>query len=712
MTTAAAPVLSAFSPELRAADELGAYWLRQAALRLRREVAWRWHERRGRQPAASPGSERLVESLDLVRHWEAKRRFFAEDTAAAYLSERLAEPYASSGEEPPRGSFGWIVEELDLDEVSTFTLALGLITTFDSAAASVVSACLNDPSRTQPTLELAQRLWDRPEEVLLLADSAQPLWRLGILEQPPPLAPSTLGWDTPLVVAPLVAARLLFPDAGVTAMLPELEEVSGAAIAEQDLELTRARLEAAGTSALRIVPVQARPGAAFAPAVTALAATVGCRVRRPEIEPGQLEDPAAVRSLLALAWLLGDALFLAPQSFAAGGDRARVHAALVAARSVPVTVFVAIHERSELTGLPPELLVPPLPLPPLSYERRLELWRRTLACSSPELDEAVAEASRRFRYEEETIRALAEGLNRLGRAPTPAELLAACRAEVQVDCGDLAQPVRPRFDADELVLSPERRLQLEEIHRAMVALTKVHYEWGTAGAWNEGGIAVLFAGPPGTGKTMAAEVLARRLELPMYRIDLSQVVDKYIGVTEKNLKRLFDAADVSDLVLFFDEADALFGRRTEVRDSHDRYANLEISYLLERMERFKGLAILATNRRKDLDEAFVRRLRFIVEFPLPDIREREEIWRRVIPPEVDGSAVDIAFLARQFPLAGAHIRSIVFNACLQTAADGAGRTLSMEKVVVAVKREYDKLKRSVSLEQFGPYAPLVEALAG
>ena len=137
----------------------------------------------------------------------------------------------------------------------------------------------------------------------------------------------------------------------------------------------------------------------------------------------------------------------------------------------------------------------------------------------------------------------------------------------------------------------------------MTNLTRVHYEWGTARAWNEGGLTALFAGPPGTGKTMAAEALASAIGLPLYRIDLSQVVNKYVGETEKNLRRVFDAADVAELILFFDEADSLFGKRTEVKDAHDRYANLEISYLLERMERFKGLAILATNRRKDLDQA-------------------------------------------------------------------------------------------------------------
>ena len=238
-------------------------------------------------------------------------------------------------------------------------------------------------------------------------------------------------------------------------------------------------------------------------------------------------------------------------------------------------------------------------------------------------------------------------------------------------------------------------------------LTRVHYEWGTARAWNEGGLAALFAGPPGTGKTMAAEAIASALALPLYRIDLSQVVNKYIGETEKNLRQLFDAADSADVILFFDEADALFGKRTEVKDAHDRYANLEVSYLLERMERFKGIAILATNRKRDLDEAFLRRLRFVVDFPLPGAAERLRIWQAVIPPGVDASALDLEFLAQRFPLAGGHIRAIVFHACLQSAAEGAARTLTMPTIIRCVQREYEKLERASSLDQFGPYASLV-----
>ena len=203
---------------------------------------------------------------------------------------------------------------------------------------------------------------------------------------------------------------------------------------------------------------------------------------------------------------------------------------------------------------------------------------------------------------------------------------------------------------------------------------------------------------------MAAEAIAAEVGMPMYRIDLSQVVNKYIGETEKNLRRLFDAADSGDAILFFDEADALFGKRTEVKDAHDRYANLEVSYLLERMERFKGMAVLASNRKKDLDEAFLRRLRAIVTFPLPAAEERLRIWQTMMPEGVDCSALDLKFLADRLPLSGGHIRSAVFNACLQSVRPDEVPRLEMAEIVRAVKDEFDKLGRTVSLEQFGAYA--------
>jgi vesicle-fusing ATPase len=237
----------------------------------------------------------------------------------------------------------------------------------------------------------------------------------------------------------------------------------------------------------------------------------------------------------------------------------------------------------------------------------------------------------------------------------------------------------------------------------------VHYDWGTARAWRSAGISALFYGASGTGKTMAAECLARALELPLYRVDLSQLVDKYVGETEKNLKRVFDAAERADLVLFLDEAESIFGRRMETRSAQDRWANLEISYLLTRMENARGLTILATNRKDDFDAAFMRRLRYVVQFPLPDVDARLQIWRQCLPTGIDTSAVDVEFLAHKFSLTGGQIRSIVFNACLQSAGGGR-RALVMEPLIVAVWRELQKQEGAGASSQFGAYADVVRAV--
>jgi SpoVK/Ycf46/Vps4 family AAA+-type ATPase len=212
------------------------------------------------------------------------------------------------------------------------------------------------------------------------------------------------------------------------------------------------------------------------------------------------------------------------------------------------------------------------------------------------------------------------------------------------------------------------------------------------------GTSALFAGPSGTGKTLAAEVLASRLRLDLYRVDLSAVVSKWVGETEKNLRRVFDEAEQGGAVLLFDEADALFGRRSEVRDSHDRYANLEVSYLLQRMETFRGLSILTTNRRQAIDEAFLRRIRFVVELPFPERAEREAIWARAFPPGVVTRGLDLGRLA-QLGVSGASIRAMAVHASLlaaEEARDGAAPEVAMRHVLAAARRECDKLERPLS----------------
>src|ERR1019366_1221704 len=222
----------------------------------------------------------------------------------------------------------------------------------------------------------------------------------------------------------------------------------------------------------------------------------------------------------------------------------------------------------------------------------------------------------------------------------------ACRSQARSRLDDLAQRIETRADWNELVLPAPQLAMLREIFAHVRRRAQVYETWGFAQKCARGlGISALFAGASGTGKTLAAEVLANELRLDLYRIDLSQVVSKYIGETEKNLRRVFDAAEAGSAVLLFDEADALFGKRSEVKDSHDRYANIEVSYLLQRMEAYRGLAILTTNMKDALDPAFLRRIRFVVQFPFPDAAERIEIWRRMFPTQTPVDGLDVAGLA-------------------------------------------------------------------
>jgi SpoVK/Ycf46/Vps4 family AAA+-type ATPase len=220
-------------------------------------------------------------------------------------------------------------------------------------------------------------------------------------------------------------------------------------------------------------------------------------------------------------------------------------------------------------------------------------------------------------------------------------------------------------------------------------------EWGLGRKLvSSEGVTLLFAGPPGTGKTMAAEIIAGELGLDLFKIDLSTIVSKYIGETEKNLERIFTEAESSNAILFFDEADALFGKRSEVRDSHDRYANIEISYLLQRMEAYDGVTILATNLRANLDDAFTRRLQFAVDFPFPEEVDRLRIWQTLFPPNVPrGADLDFVLLARRFKLAGGSIRNIIVSAAYLAANDG--RSVTMEHLLHGTRRELQKMGRLV-----------------
>lgn len=280
------------------------------------------------------------------------------------------------------------------------------------------------------------------------------------------------------------------------------------------------------------------------------------------------------------------------------------------------------------------------------------------------------------------------------RHPHHLALWDACRLATRPRLDRLARRIEPRASWEDLVLPKAQTELLLRIIDTATHRGRVLQDWGFEARHSRGlGLSVLFAGESGTGKTMAAEVLADRLRLDLYRIDLSSVVSKYIGETEKNLRRLFDAAEGGGTLLFFDEADALFGKRSEVKDSHDRYANIEVNYLLQRIETFRGVAVLASNRRNALDDAFLRRLRYVVVFPFPGREERRRLWSRAFPDTTPTSGIDADWLSR-FTLSGGVIHTIALNAAFAAAA--VGQPVTMSLLLEAIRIELEKREQPVS----------------
>lgn len=331
-----------------------------------------------------------------------------------------------------------------------------------------------------------------------------------------------------------------------------------------------------------------------------------------------------------------------------------------------------------------------------------QLWQQALGPAAIQMNGRVEALVSHFNLDARTIHFIATDAlqkqtadsNELGRA-----LWGACSNHAHPRLGELAQHIRPMAHWEDLVL-PETQLQsLHDIARQIRQRLKVYETWGFASKSARGlGISALFAGVSGTGKTMSAEVLANELELELYRIDLSQVVSKYIGETEKNLRRVFDAAEESSAILLFDEADALFGKRSEVKDSHDRYANIEISYLLQRMEAYRGLAILTTNMKEALDQAFLRRIRFVIQFPFPNTYQRGEIWKRAFPPQTPTEGLDVNRLAK-LNVTGGNIRNIALHAAF-LAAD-SNEPVRMDHLLRGARVEFAKLEKPLTESEIG-----------
>ncbi len=380
-------------------------------------------------------------------------------------------------------------------------------------------------------------------------------------------------------------------------------------------------------------------------------------------------------------------------------DLARTRAISRLLESIDRCLFVASRDRLRIGQRPVVNFEVTLP----HFDEQSQVWEQSLAELIPEFDGQVHKLISQFNLNPTIIRAAcaeAAGHLQIDRQQDIGNILwDACLWQSRPRLDELAQQIPPAADWENLVLPDSQREILREVVAHVRQRVTVYQTWGFGAKNSRGlGISALFAGASGTGKTLAAEVLAQELRLDLYRIDLSSVVSKYIGETEKNLRRVFDAAEYGGAILLFDEADALFGKRSEVKDARDRYANIEVSYLLQRMESYPGLAILTTNLKSAIDPAFLRRIRFVTQFPFPDATQRAEIWRLIFPRNTPTENLDYVKLGR-LNVAGGNIRNIALNGAF-LAADRS-ESVQMKHLLRAAQTEYSKLEKSLTEAEVG-----------
>ena len=345
-------------------------------------------------------------------------------------------------------------------------------------------------------------------------------------------------------------------------------------------------------------------------------------------------------------------------------------------------------------------------LPALTREQRIEVWEGCAKRYGIQMDCVSAGVKFKLTTEEickAAVRLAISGENK----PNSAKVTEVCSEVLEPASQGNIKLVKSGYTLDDLKLPKEQKKQLHNICAHVWQRHKVFDEWNMESRFAYGkNVSALFVGPPGTGKTMAVHVLSDMLELPLYRIDISQIVDKYIGETEKRLEEVFNVAEKNNAILFFDEADSIFGKRSEVNDAKDKYANTEVSYILQRMEEYDGIVILATNYKKNIDEAFMRRIRYLVEFTLPGEAIRREIWESSFAPEVPLEDVNFDYLARQFELAGGNIKNIVLNAVFKAASEG--QSVGMLHILESIRTENMKMGKKMIRQDFAEYGDLLD----
>ena len=565
----------------------------------------------------------------------------------------------------------------------------------DPGWGALCAAAAGDPRRTYPCFALAFEALPDADWSALAPLGALLRWHLVERDREAGLAADRLTLDERVLQHLLGLGGLDRRLVGVVQRVP----VPDGAVDDSVDELAR-RFAAVwgGASAERLAPVvMIESGESLAPKLAEICGRIGLALYR--LDAGALPTAPLERETLARLWareaVLADSALVIEGEMP--GDRSTILAGFLD----------GLHGLVLLTATspPPGLLraVVRLSLPQSSFGERVALWRRALGPLGAKLNGGVEAVATQFYLDAAAIRdagsQAVQALSQQDETRWRDVLWNVSRTAARPRLEHLATRIETVADWDDLVLPPAQIAALRTIVAHARHRSRVYEEWGFADKAGRGlGIAALFAGPSGTGKTMAAEVLANALKLDLYRIDLSQLVSKYIGETEKNLRRVFDAADAGGAILLFDEADALFGRRSEVRDSHDRYANIEVSYLLQRLDTYHGLAILTTNMQQAVDSAFLRRLRFIINFPFPELALRLKIWQRAFPRETPTEAIDFAKVAR-LALSGGSIRNMALNAAFLAADEGTA--VGARHLRLAAQAEYAKLDKPIGDDEIG-----------
>jgi hypothetical protein len=633
----------------------------------------------------------------------------SEDSVTEEQLAQAAKAMREASEMDPPPALVTLSRLLGLSEYEQHVLLLCAAMEFDTRIAGLCAHLQGEPRRPYPTFALAMALFDNPAWDAMSPDGPLRYWRLLEINQPgvQPLTTSALRADERIVnfikglnvlderltllVAPMQVKAFLLPPSQREVVEQILHHVQQWAAAGRPLVI---QLTGSGSSSKQIV-----------------AREVAHQLRLSLYRLTSDHLPVSMGDLETVARLWHRETLLLPLRLYIEVDEGERHVS-------PETLAARIAALKRLVSRSSDLVFVETgdPLPelgeiattfevekPTAVEQRA-LWEAELGIGGAE---TAALLAGQFHLEASTIQQLAQAARDEGDGTqgVPQRMWATCCLHTRPNLDMLAKRIEVKATWEDIVLPADSIRLLRQITDQVRARTRVYDEWGYRDTMNRGfGISVLFAGESGTGKTMAAEVLANELGLDLFCVDLSAVVSKYIGETEKNLRRCFDACEESGAILCLNEADAIFGKRSEVKDSHDRYANIEINYLLQRMEAYRGLAILTTNMKSALDTAFLRRLRFILSFPFPGVAERKQMWHKAFPPGVPVERLDGDRLAR-FTLTGGNLHNVAVNAAFLAAH--AGTPVTMPLVLNAIRNEFRKLERPINEAEFRWLEPAV-----